>query len=167
MVEFAAAIKNTFEPVINLELYPRSSIDISLLILQQDGSVLSAAINAVSLALIHAGISLSSPVCSVTLSCLHDTPLLDPCIPEENDLPTMTIACLAPAQNRSQGQEEDPTGKVTLVNMETRLNLDRFEGMLRLGAKACAVISQEMNQIAMAFVAGKWLMFMLSFEAHW
>lgn len=29
---------------------------------------------------------------------------------------------------------------------------DGFEGMLRLGAKACAVVSQEVNEVAMAFV---------------
>lgn len=36
-VEMAAAIANTFEPAIMLNLYPRSTIDICIEILQQDG----------------------------------------------------------------------------------------------------------------------------------
>jgi exosome complex component RRP41 len=141
-VEFAAALKNTFEPVISMHLYQRSSIDIAVLILQQDGAVMSAAINATTLALIHAGIALSSPVSSVTLSCLHDTPLLDPCAPEETDLPTVTVACLAPPHDQSES-----VGPITLVNMETRLSIDRFEAMLKLAAEACAVVSKEIDAV--------------------
>lgn len=36
-IEIAAAVKNTFEPVLLLHLYPRSSIDIYLQILENDG----------------------------------------------------------------------------------------------------------------------------------
>lgn len=36
-IELAAAVKNTFEPVLLLHLYPRSSIDIYLQILENDG----------------------------------------------------------------------------------------------------------------------------------
>jgi len=130
-------------------LYPRSQIDVTILILQQDGAVMSAAINATTLALVHAGISLSSPVSSVTISCLHDTPFLDPCGPEEIDLPTVTVACLAPPTDPDP--EEDKNGKVTLINMETRLSIDRFQGMLKLGAQACAVISAEMDDVIRAW----------------
>lgn len=37
MVELATAIKNTFEPVIQKHLFPRSELDIYVQILQQDG----------------------------------------------------------------------------------------------------------------------------------
>lgn len=37
LVEFAAAVKATFEPVIQTHLYPRSQIDIFIQVLQQDG----------------------------------------------------------------------------------------------------------------------------------
>lgn len=163
-IEIMAAIKNTFEPVIQLQLYARSQIDISVLVIQQDGSVLSAAINAVTLALMHAGIALTSPVSSVSLSCLHDTVLLDPCTVEENDLPTLTVACLAPTPESSEtitkakqkagtkhhaADEQDDmesVGKICLVNMETRLSIDRFENLLKTGARACRIISQEIDE---------------------
>jgi ribonuclease PH len=37
VLEFAAAIKATFEPVIQTHLYPRSQIDIFVQVLEQDG----------------------------------------------------------------------------------------------------------------------------------
>jgi len=37
ILEFAAAIKATFEPVIQTHLYPRSQIDIYVQVLEQDG----------------------------------------------------------------------------------------------------------------------------------
>lgn len=144
MTELAAALKNTFEPAIMLDLYPRSSIDLSLLVLNTDGSLLSTAINACTLALVHAGIALSSPVSSVSLSVLHDTALLDPSAPEENELPTVTVACMAPLG----GQQH---GKVTLVALEARLAVDRFEALLRLGTQACAVVSQELERVSKSY----------------
>lgn len=40
ILEFAASIRETFEPVILTNLYPRSQIDIHVQILQQDGGEL-------------------------------------------------------------------------------------------------------------------------------
>lgn len=37
ILEFAASIKATFEPVIQTHLYPRSQIDIYIQVLEQDG----------------------------------------------------------------------------------------------------------------------------------
>ncbi len=45
MLEFAATIKSTFEPVIQTSLYPRSQIDIFVQVIQQDGGLLQACIN--------------------------------------------------------------------------------------------------------------------------
>ncbi|TFY81403.1 hypothetical protein EWM64_g2610 [Hericium alpestre] len=46
ILELAATIKSTFEPVVQTTLYPRSQIDIFVHVLQQDGGVLQAAVNA-------------------------------------------------------------------------------------------------------------------------
>ena len=136
ILELATNIKYSFEPVVMLSLYPRSQIDIFLTILHADGAVLSAAINAVTLALVHAGISLSSPLASVTLACIHKVPLLDPSGPEEVDLPSLTVACLGP-----------PNAKATLVHLDSRLDLDRFEKMLQLGAEGCATVNRELTEV--------------------
>jgi exosome complex component RRP41 len=62
MREFSKTLKDIFEQVILLELYKKSEIVINVLITQSDGSYKSAAINAVTLALINSGILIKDTV---------------------------------------------------------------------------------------------------------
>ncbi|KAK2463478.1 hypothetical protein APHAL10511_004564 [Amanita phalloides] len=133
IMEMAAAIKAAFEPVIQTSLYPRSQIDIFIQVLQQDGGLLQACINATTLALISAGIPLIDFACAMTCGVHSTSPVLDLTLLEENDLPHMTIALLP------------KTGRVTLATMETRLHIDRFEELFGLALDAGRVIHEEMK----------------------
>jgi len=133
ILELGATIKSTFEPVIQTHLYPRSQIDIFVQVLQQDGGLLSAAINATTLALITAGIPLFDYVCAVS-SGVHSThAMLDLTTLEENDVPHLTVAVMP------------RTGKITLVTLETRLHSDRFEEVFRIACEAGKVLHEEMR----------------------
>jgi len=134
ILEFAATIKSTFEPVIQTTLYPRSQIDIFVQVIQQDGGMLQACINGTTLALINAGIPMLDFVCAVSGGVHSTFPLLDLTLLEENDVPNVTIAVLP------------KTRKVSLVTMETRLHVDRFEEVFRLAMDAGVVIHQEMKE---------------------
>lgn len=124
--------------MIQTHLYPRSEIAIHIQVLQADGGILPTAINAVTLALIDAGIALLDYVTSVSIGLHLKQAMLDLSAPEEADLPTLVVASL-------------PTnGKVTLAQMETRLHVDRFDEMLRLGVDACAVLKSEMEAVVKA-----------------
>jgi exosome complex component RRP41 len=138
ILEMAAAIKSTFEPVIQTSLYPRSQIDIFVQVLQQDGGLLQACINATTLALVTAGIPLLDFVCAVTGGVHSTSPLLDLTLLEENDLPNVTVAVMPRTQ------------KVTLVTMETRLHVDRFEEIFRVSCEAGSVIHKEMKRAIQA-----------------
>jgi len=59
--------------------------------------------------------------------------MLDLTMLEENDIPHVTVAMMP------------RTGKVTLVTMETRLHVDRFEEILKLAIDAGKVIHKEMK----------------------
>jgi len=131
-LEFAANIKATFEPVVQLNLYPRSHIDISVQVLQSDGSLLQAAINATTLALIDAGVPMNDYVCAVTCALHDNTPLLDINSLEESDLPNVTVGILP------------RSSKVTLATLETQLSVDRFPEILRLTGEAAKAIHAEM-----------------------
>ncbi|RSH90141.1 Exosome non-catalytic core component [Saitozyma podzolica] len=124
LMEVGAAIRQTFEPVIMTQLYPRSEIFINVQVISADGGILPSSINATTLALIDAGISLLDYVTSVSIGLHLTQPLLDLSAPEENDLPTLVVASLP------------GSGKITLAQMETRLHVDRFEEMLLLGVEA-------------------------------
>jgi len=134
ILELSQTIKATFEPVIQTSLYPRSQIDIYIQVLQQDGGLLQACINATTLALINAGIPLYDFVCAVTGGVHSTSPLLDLTLLEENDLPNVTVGVMP------------RTGKVALVTMETRLHVDRFEEIFRLAGEAGKVIHTEMKK---------------------
>ncbi|KAI0259861.1 ribosomal protein S5 domain 2-type protein, partial [Gloeopeniophorella convolvens] len=131
--ELAATLKATFEPVVQTALYPRAQIDVVVHVLQQDGGVLPAAVNATTLALANAGVPLADFVCAVAGGVHAAAPLLDLTALEEADLPHATLACMP------------RSGRLTLVSMETRLHVDRFEEIVRLAGEAGAVIHAEMR----------------------
>ncbi|TYJ54425.1 hypothetical protein B9479_004935 [Cryptococcus floricola] len=135
LLEIGAAIRQTFEPVILTHLYPRSEISIHVQVLAADGGILPTAINATTLALIDAGISLLDYVTSISIGLHLLQPLLDLSQPEESDLPALVIASLP------------SSGKITLAQMETRLHVDRFEEMVTLGVEACGVLKEEMEAV--------------------
>lgn len=63
-------LKSVFERVIFLEKYPKSQLDLQVFVLQADGGYRSAAFNAVSLALMDAGIAMKDFVCATTAGLL-------------------------------------------------------------------------------------------------
>lgn len=95
--------------------------------------VLQAAINATTLALIDAGIALFDYVVAVSAG-LHSTSiLLDLTNTEESDLPHLTVAVMP------------RSGKVTLLNMESRLHVTRFQDVLKVAGQAAEVLREEMG----------------------
>ncbi|TCD66515.1 Exosome non-catalytic core component [Steccherinum ochraceum] len=134
VLELAASIRQTFEPIIQTSLYPRSEISIFVHILQQDGGLLPASINATTLALLTAGIPLTDYVTAMTCGVHSTTSLLDLTILEENDLPHLTVASLP------------RTGKVTLVTMETRLHAERVTECLKIAGEAGKILHKEMKK---------------------
>jgi exosome complex component RRP41 len=71
--EFGQTIKTIFTQIIKLELYSKCEINIYVLVLQNDGNYKSAAINAVSLALINSGICLKDSVVGMNVGYLDES----------------------------------------------------------------------------------------------
>lgn len=153
----ASALESTFEPVVQTHLYPRSVIDVFVSVEHQDGGalilkkrmcpcllilsffslgVLTCAINAVTLALLDAGISMIDYVValSVGLHLQSSRTLLDLSLHEENALPHLVAATLP------------RSGKITLAQLETRIHANAVQEMLAVVAKACAVLHGEMDR---------------------
>lgn len=63
------------------------------------------------------------------------TLLLDLNGTEENSLPNLTLGVMP------------RTGKISLLELETRLHLDRLNQAIRLGAEACGVLKAEMDAV--------------------
>ncbi|KAK4699624.1 hypothetical protein P7C70_g6633, partial [Phenoliferia sp. Uapishka_3] len=143
-----------------LQILIRSASNLSAALLQ-------AAINATTLALISAGLPLSDYVCALSLasypsisptappqippfetttqSVPHSnkdrgtigsgsTTILDLCQAEEQALPCLTVAVLP------------RSSKVTLVSLESRVGVGRFEEMLRWGVEGSKVVQGAMEE---------------------
>nr|CAG4708472.1 unnamed protein product [Naegleria fowleri] len=77
--EYEMMIRESLENVILLSLYPRTIITISVQVVQDDGSLLSASLNSAVLALLDAGVALKSALVSLSCSYLSSGDcLLDP-----------------------------------------------------------------------------------------
>lgn len=143
ITELAHTLTQTFTPQILTHLYPHSTITLSLQILSSDGSLLSALINASTLALIDAGIPLKSYISSCTAGSTssHSSneeeadPLLDLNGQEEMELPFLTVATVG------------GTDEVVALVLETRVQVGRVEGMLAVGVDGCKQVMEILDAV--------------------
>ena len=77
MKEFCRVLKSVFEQVIMLEQYPRSQTYLQVFVLQNDGGYRSAAFNAVSLALMNAGIAMRDFLAATTAGLIQNVAVID------------------------------------------------------------------------------------------
>ena len=127
-VELSAAIRKVFEPVVQVQLYPRSQIDISIVLLQADGGVRAAAINATSLALMDAGIAMEDFVCACTAGVIHGTLLLDLNSQEDNAGAELSVGLLP------------RTERVNFMQLESKVPLGAMEETLNFALEGCRQI---------------------------
>lgn len=79
----SAILKQALEPAVCRHEFPNFQVDIYALVLENDGSALSAAITCAGLALSHAGVPMYDLVSSVTLGVQKRNKYLDPTFNEE------------------------------------------------------------------------------------
>ncbi|RAW33405.1 hypothetical protein PC110_g10257 [Phytophthora cactorum] len=125
-LEMSLAVKQIFEACIQTQLYPRSQIDIFVQVLHADGGELPASINAITLALIDAGIALNDFVVASSAGYLQQTMLCDLNYAEEVARAPQMIIALNPR-----------TQKLNLLQMECKLPLELFESLMEVATEGC------------------------------
>lgn len=135
--ERALWLQKTFEHAIIVEQYPRSQIEIFVEILQQDGSSVSAAINAVTLALINAGIPLRDMVISCTLGLMDNKTVLVDLNNAEQENGAGSAQVILATYSRS--------GKMCLCEVESKVPISAFEEACRMGGASCFEVAQVMR----------------------
>ena len=118
-IELSKVIKEALEPAILLDFFPRTAIEIYILVLQADGGTRTASINAASLALADAGIPMKGLVSSVAIGRIGDSIIVDLNDLEDKygdaDIPMAMIPI---------------TGEFTLLQMDGIVPPDMFEKCL-------------------------------------
>ena len=146
IAELQMTVASAFHAHVFGNLYPRSTISISLHVLSLDGALLAACLNAASLALVDAGVPMPSLLAAVSSGVIVDEntgkaePLLDLNNSEEQELPFLTAGTVG-----GLGGEED---KVSVLLMETRCQVgdgQRLEGMMAVSVDGCKQVRSLME----------------------
>lgn len=132
--ELGINLKETFEDVILLHTAPRTEIVVNLYVLAQDGNILAGCVNAMCLALIDAGVPMKEYVMAVAVAVADDVPLLDPCHIEAQELPNLTVGVTG------------KSSKASLIVLEKRMIIDRFQDALELAIEGCKLIREMMDE---------------------
>lgn len=128
-------------------LYPHSTILITIHILSNDGSLLAASLNAATLALIDAGVPMKDYVVACTSGLTppgnvgeRETadPLLDLNGMEEVELPFLTVGTVGAGE------------RVCVCVMESRVRVERVEGMLAVGVDGCKQVREILDGVVRA-----------------
>lgn len=128
-LELSKIIREALEPSIFAELYPRTTIDVFIEVLDSDGGTRGAGITAASLALADAGIPLKDLVVGCASGKVEDWIVLD----------------LNDVEDKS-GQADMPmallprTSELTLLQMDGMFSSEEFEEALKLTVEGCRQI---------------------------
>lgn len=122
-------IRESFEPAVFAEYYPRTMIDVFIEVLQADGGTRCAGITVASLALADAGIPMRDLIVACAAGKVDDTIVLDLDDTEDKlgvaDVPVAYMPSL---------------NAVTLLQMDGKLSHDEFETAVNLALDGCKKI---------------------------
>jgi len=133
--EFSLMLKQTLEAAILTHLYPRTQIHVFVQVVQSDGGVRAASLNAAVLALADAGIATRDILASCCVGYLEGTPLLDMNYSEEGGGGPDLCVSMHPTLD-----------KLAFLQMDNKVPLESFEQVLDLATDGCKAISDYMRQ---------------------
>ena len=125
-IELSKVIRESLQPSIFMEYYPRTMIDVFIEILQADGGTRCAAITAASLALADAGIPMRDLVVACAAGKVDDTIVLDLMDEEDKQGKADVPVALMPNLNA-----------ITLLQMDGKLTHEEFENAVNLAIDGC------------------------------
>ncbi|MDH5482775.1 MAG: exosome complex exonuclease Rrp41 [Candidatus Bathyarchaeota archaeon] len=128
-IELSKVIRESLEPSIFLEYYPRTIIDVFIEVLQADGGTRCASITAASIALADAGIPMRDLVVACAAGKVDDTIVLD-LMDTEDKMGTADVP-LALMPNLKA---------LTLLQMDGILTSKEFESAVNLALEGCKKI---------------------------
>ncbi|MFH1821403.1 MAG: exosome complex exonuclease Rrp41 [Methanobacteriota archaeon] len=134
-MEISKVTKEALEPVLFLELYPRSVIDVFIEVLQADAGTRTAGINAAAVALADAGVPMRDLVTSVAAGKVDDTIILD--LMKEEDQFGQTDMPIAIVPRRKV---------ITLLQMDGHFTKEEFKQAVDLAFQGCEKIYEVQRQ---------------------
>ncbi|MHA1650118.1 MAG: exosome complex exonuclease Rrp41 [Candidatus Helarchaeota archaeon] len=131
-VELSMVIRNSLEPAIFVEYYPKTLIDIVVQVLAADGGTRCASINAASLALADAGIALKDLVSAVAVGKVDGKIVLDLNDIEDKEGEADLPIAVMPQFNQ-----------FTLLQFDGNMTKEEFLNAINLGLEGIQIIYQK------------------------
>lgn len=127
--EISLVTQKALLPVLDLEEYPNSVVDVFIELPQTEAGSRCAGICAASMALADAGLEMKDLVCAVSVGKVDDKSLIDLDYSEESyaDAPVADIP-IAIMPN---------SGKITLLQMDGEVKKEELMKLIEMGKKAC------------------------------
>lgn len=143
IIEFARLIEKAFESVILVDFYRRSEIGLFCEILQDDGSVLAACVNAACMALLDSGICMRGLVASATCASTSFGQLvMDANLREESDaISRLTIAIMSSAD------------KIVLTEFQNQLHYDLLVQLIESSKDAATSVHSCLEAAVLKHIA--------------
>lgn len=133
--EISKVIEWALSPVLHLDEFPNTVVDVHIMITQANASTRCAGINAASLALAHAGLPMSELVSSVSVGKMDKTIVVD-VIKEEEDYEDgegATDIATAFASN---------SGKIGLLQLDGNISSEELQKAVELAKSSCEKITE-------------------------
>jgi len=134
---FSSSLAAALIGSVQLEQYPKSTIVLSVLVLQDGGGVLPAAITCASLALADAGIRLYDMVASCCCGFVEGSLVLDPSSTELRVSSSESLVALMPSLNQLTLLQQDGASSFEQTTQSLQLALD---GCAKLHERMCSTL---------------------------
>ncbi len=137
--EISLVSQKALLPVLDLDKYPNTVIDVFIELPQTDAGSRCAGISAASIALADAGVTMKDMVPAVAVGLVGDTPVVDLSYHEEqpgDDLEAVDIP-VAIVPN---------TGEITLLQMDGITNKDSILNVIAMAKDACVIVAEKQRE---------------------
>jgi len=134
-VEISKVIRGALEPALILEMFPRTSIDVFIEVLQADAGTRVAGITAASLALADAGVPMRDLVAACAAGKIDGEIVLDLNKDEDNYGESDIPVAIMPLKN-----------DITLLQMDGYLTKEEFVEAIRLAIKGAKAVYQKQRE---------------------
>lgn len=131
-MEISKVTQWALEPVVDLDAFPGTVVDVHISILQANASTRCAGINAAALALAHAGVPMKELVSSVSIGKIDNKIVVDVSFDEE-------------AYEEGEGSTDMPfaftkSGNISLLQLDGNIKPEDYVEAIKTGKKACEKI---------------------------
>lgn len=134
-------------PVLMLDKYPNTVVDVFIHITQADAGTRCAGINAASMALAHAGIPMKNLITSISLGKLDQNLVVD-LTKEEEDFKEGEGATDIPISMT-------PDGKITHLQLDGKINSTQLKEAIDMAKKACEKVYETQKRALKDSIEGK------------